>query len=81
MVLSDDNLVTVRCREAGIYTNKVIVGEKVTQGQLLAEITDPFEGAIKESLLAPTDGTFFFLHNAPLVYANTAVMKIVHKVD
>ena len=81
VVLNDDNLVTVRCREAGIYTNKVAVGEKVTQGQLLAEITDPFEGAIKESLLAPTDGTIFFLHNAPLVYANTAVMKIVHKVD
>ena len=28
-----------------------------------------------------TEGTVFFLHNAPLVYANTAVMKIVHKVD
>lgn len=76
-VLEDADLVTVRCHEAGIYESKVQVGEEVTKGQILAEITDPYEGTVKEQLTAPSDGTIFFLHNQPLTYANTAVMKLI----
>ena len=76
-VLSDDSLVSVRCREAGIYENRVHVGEEVYKGQLLAEITDPFEGTILEQLRAPEDGTIFFQHKAPLIYADTAALKLV----
>lgn len=78
-VLCDDNLLTVRCREGGIYFNKVEAGDKVVKGQLLAEITDAYEGGVKERLLAPADGTIFFLHKSPLIYANTAVMKLIHQ--
>lgn len=77
-VLCDDNLLTVRCRKAGIYTNKVRIGQQVEKGQLLAEITDAYEGDLREQLLAPSDGTVFFLHKSPLVYANTSVMKLVN---
>lgn len=75
-VLCDDNLLSVRCREAGIYENKVAVGEEVYEGQLLAEITDPYEGKVTEQLTAPTDGTVFFQYKTPLVYASTAVVKL-----
>lgn len=76
-VLCDDNLRSVRCREAGIYENKVAVGDEVCAGQLLAEITNPFDGTLLEQLLAPADGTVFFQHKAPLIYADTAALKLV----
>lgn len=76
-VLQDDDLLSVRCREAGIYENKVAVGEDVVEGQILAEITDPCEGTVLEQLRAPADGTVFFQHKSPLVYSSTAVIKIV----
>lgn len=76
-VLCDDNLLSVRCKEAGIYENKVYVGEEVCEGQLLAEITDPYEGMVLEQLTAPADGTVFFQHKAPLIYASTAAIKLV----
>lgn len=76
-VLCDDNLLSVRCSEAGIYENKVSVGEEVYEGQILAEITDPYDGSLKQKLVSPADGVVFFLHKDPLVYASTAVMKLV----
>lgn len=76
-VLCDDNLLSVRCREAGIYENKVYVGEEVHEGQLLAEITDPYEGTVLEQLISPTDATVFFQHKAPLIYADTTALKLV----
>lgn len=76
-VLCDDDMTSVRCREAGIYENRVYVGEEVCKGQLLAEITDPYEGIVLEQLTAPVDGTVFFQHKAPLIYADTAAIKLV----
>lgn len=67
----------MRCSAAGIYENKVYVGEEVYEGQLLAEITDPYEGTLLEQLAAPRDGTVFFQHKAPLIYADTAAVKLV----
>jgi len=76
-VLCDDDLLSVRCNTAGFYENKVYVGEEVYEGQLLAEITDPYEGTVLEQLTAPADGTVFFQHKAPLIYADTAAVKLV----
>ena len=44
---------------------------------MLANILDPYEGEIQETLYAPVDGIVFFIHNVPLTYANTAVIKIL----
>jgi hypothetical protein len=76
-VIRDDNLCTVRCSEAGIYENKVSAGDEVYQGQLIAEIRNPYDGELKQNIVSPCDGVVFFVHNAPLVYADTAVIKIV----
>ena len=46
-------------------------------GQPLAEIIHPYDGEIMETLYAPMDGRVFFIHNEPLTYANTAVIKLV----
>lgn len=76
-VLSDDNLFSVRCSEAGIYEAFTTVGEEVYAGQQLARIIDSYNGEVLETVNAPCDGTVFFLHKAPLVYAGTAVIKLV----
>jgi len=43
----------------------------------LADILNPYEGDILETLYAPADRVVFFVHNEPLTYANTAVIKMV----
>lgn len=49
----------------------------VEAGQPLAEIIDPYTGDILETLYAPLASRVFFIHNEPLTYANTAVIKLV----
>lgn len=76
-VLVDADMVSVRTKTAGIFENKVHVGEEISKGQILARIIDPLDGEEKETLKSPIDGVVFFAHNEPLSYANTAVFKLI----
>ena len=76
-VITDTELVSVRTSESGVFEPLVRAGEDVRVGQPLANIIHPYESELIETLYAPVDGRIFFIHNAPLTYANTAVIKIV----
>lgn len=76
-VFMDRELLSVRPKCSGIYKSIVNVQDKVVKGQILAYVIDSCEGGILEELKAPTGGTIFFAHSKPLVYANTAVMKLL----
>lgn len=76
-VITDTELVSVRTFESGVFEPLVKAGEDVRVGQPLANIIHPYESELIETLYAPVDGRIFFIHNAPLTYANTAVIKIV----
>ena len=76
-VITDTELVSVRTSESGVFEPLVKAGEDVRVGQPLANIIHPYESELIETLYAPVDGRIFFIHNAPLTYANTAVIKIV----
>ena len=76
-VVTDKELVSVRTSESGVFEPLVKAGEEVKTGQPLANIIHPYESELIETLYAPVDGKIFFIHNAPLTYANTAVIKIV----
>lgn len=76
-VFSDRELLSVRPKKAGIFQSCVQVGQQVKKGQLLAQILDTAEGEEIERLCAPADGAVFFLHDKPLVYANTAAIKLL----
>lgn len=76
-VFSDREMLTVRPGKSGIYKSFVSVREQVKKGQLLAHVLDTCEGEVIEELRAPEDGVVFFLHDRPLVYANTAVIKLL----
>lgn len=78
MVTFDDTeLISVRTAKSGFYEPLVKAGDHVEAGTPLANIINPYEGDILETLYAPVGGVIFFLHNEPLTYANTAVIKIL----
>lgn len=76
-VVEDVDMVSVQTAKSGIFEELVYVGDKVEEGQPLANIVDPYEGEIMETLYAPVNGTVFFMHSDPLTYADTAVIKLV----
>ena len=76
-VITDTELVSVRTSESGVFEPLIKAGEDVRVGQPLANIIHPYESELIETLYAPVDGKIFFIHNDPLTYANTAVIKIV----
>lgn len=75
--IDDTQFVSVRTAKSGFFEVLVKAGDQVEAGRPLANILDPYEGDILETLFAPISGTIFFIHNAPLTYANTAVIKIL----
>lgn len=74
---ADTELISVRTAKSGFYEPLVKAGDKVSAGTPLANIINPYEGNILETLYSPVDGVIFFIHNEPLTYANTAVIKIL----
>ncbi len=76
-IVMDTDLIPVRTSESGIFEPLVKAGEAVAMGQPLANILHPYESELIETLYAPVDGRVFFIHNEPLTYANTAVIKLV----
>ena len=76
-IVSDTELIPVRTSESGIFEPLVKAGETIAMGQPLANIIHPYESELIETLYAPVDGKVFFIHNEPLTYANTAVIKLV----
>jgi len=75
--VDDTELISVRTAKSGFYEPLVKAGDKVELGTPLANILNPYEGDVLETLFSPVHGTVFFIHNEPLTYANTAVIKIL----
>lgn len=77
IVISDKELINVRTAKSGIFEPLVKVGDSVDEGTPLAEIINPYDGSVMETLYAPRRGTLFFMHSDPITYAETAVIKMV----
>ena len=76
-IVKDTDLVSVRTEKSGIFEPLVEPGQRVFIGQPMANILHPYEAEILETLYAPINSTVFFLHNDPLTYANTSVIKMI----
>lgn len=76
-VIDDTDFISVRTAKSGFFEALVKAGESVEAGRPLAHIINPYEGTIIETLYAPVSGNIFFIHNAPITYANSAVIKIL----
>ena len=77
IVFDDTELVSVRTAKSGIFEPLVKVGDEVGEGTPLANIVNPYDGEIMETLYAPLESKVFFMHTDPLTYANTAVFKLI----
>jgi hypothetical protein len=49
----------------------------VEKGQKLGQIVDACIGDVRETLVSPVDGTIFFQHNEPIIYAHSSALKIL----
>ena len=76
-MIRDTQMASVRTAKSGIFEPLVKVGEDVKEGTPLANIVNPYDGEIMETLFAPIDSKVFFMHTDPLTYANTAVFKLI----
>lgn len=76
-IVRDEELYPVKTAKSGIFEPVVKAGQIVEAGQPLANIMHPYEGDILETLYAPFCGVAFFVHNEPLAYADTAVIKLI----
>ena len=78
-VIESSSLVPVRAAASGFFESKVTVGEEVVEGQLLAQIMDPYTNEVKCRLCSPVSGVIDFLHDEAMTYENTAVIKIIEE--
>ncbi|MCM1273490.1 MAG: M14 family metallopeptidase [Clostridium sp.] len=78
-VVHDHEMISVKTAKSGLFEPMVKAGTEVEIGQPLANILNPYEGDIIETLYAPFNRVVFFVHNEPLTYANTAVIKLIDK--
>ncbi|MCM1064523.1 MAG: M14 family metallopeptidase [Eubacterium sp.] len=78
-IVHDEDMIMIKTARSGIFEPMVKAGEEVKTGQPLANILDPYEGNILETLYAPFNRVVFFVHNEPLTYADTAVVKLIEK--
>lgn len=78
-VIKEEDLTDVRTMTGGIFKGLVHPGEDVRYGKAMAEIIDPYEGYVRETIMAPTDGIVFFAHTYPLIAAGDAAYRLIHR--
>jgi predicted deacylase len=78
-VLHEEDLADVFAQRAGIFKPIVEVGEDVKYGAKMAEILDPFDGTVREEIVASTDGIVFFAHNTPLIDQYETAFRMIHR--
>ena len=76
-VVESRDMINLRAERAGFFEGLIKAGQKVTRGTLMARITDPYTGDIKQEIMAPEDGIVAFVHNETLAYQYTAVIKFI----
>lgn len=76
-LIHDRDLLSIRAEEAGIFLKNRSAGQEIRQGEELARILDPYDGHLRQSILAPADGILFFAHDKPLVLQHTLLFKLV----
>jgi len=78
-VIQEEDLSNICSMTSGIFRGKVAPGDDVRYSMPLAEIIDPYTGATKETILAPTDGIVFFAHTTPLIDEGEIAYRLIHR--
>lgn len=78
-VIKEEDLTDVRSMTGGVFRGLVRPGEEVRYGNAMAEVIDPYEGHVRETIIAPTDGIVFFAHMYPLIAEGDAAYRLIHR--
>ena len=77
VVLDEKDLCNVIARRAGIFYRLKNTGMAVKEGDVLAQILDPYDSSVLEEVKAPVDGVVFFAHNKPLALEHAILYRII----
>ncbi|MGN1276925.1 MAG: M14 family metallopeptidase [Floccifex sp.] len=75
-VIYENQMISMKCKEAGLLKLCIDVNDEVVENQILAYIYDAYTHALKETIKSTCKGKIFFVHAKSMVYAHTAVIKI-----
>lgn len=75
--ITDADLVTVKSGVSGILRPCKHVQEQVVQGEVLAQILDPYDTSVRQEVTAPTDGVLFFRQENPLVLEGAPLFRLI----
>ena len=79
--IEGDSLVNVKSNVAGFFIRYAHVDTRVKQGDILAEIIDPYSGEKLDSIKAPINGIVFFHADQPMIYSQTTLFRIIPSDD
>ncbi len=79
VVLDEGEMCNVIARRAGIFYRVKNAGDTVEEGELLAQILDPYDSSVLEEVKAPVGGTIFFAHNKPLALEHSILYRIIRE--
>ena len=71
-------MIDVNTKRAGIFRGLVRAGEDVRYGNLLAEILDPYDGTLRETILASPVGIVVFAHTAAFFTECAVAYRLIH---
>ncbi len=75
-VIDEEQLALVKSPSAGILCPIKAAGDKISKGEVAAQIIDPYEGTVVADITSPVDGIVFFAYNRPLALQNDLLFKI-----
>ncbi len=75
-IIDEDGLVLVKSSAAGMLRRIKSAGEKVSKGEVMAQVIDPYEGGVVADIASPVDGIVFFAFNKALAIQNVLLFKI-----
>lgn len=76
-LIEGQDLVSVKTHAAGFFLRRVGVDARVQKGDTLAQITDPYTGAVIENIISPVSGIVFFHASQPILYSHTPLFRLI----
>jgi len=67
IMFDENSLVNILTKESGIMHRLRHPGEHVSEGELLAQVLDPYTAEIREEITAPCYGNIFFARKAQII--------------
>ena len=79
-VLDEEELLSVKSDKSGGFLKRLVSpGDEVVRGNIIANVINPMTGEIAADIYAPTDGIIFYAQNAPMIYQNSVVFKLIRR--